>query len=78
MLFDIVDGVADSCNLLGILVRNLKVESLFEFHNQLYGIQRVGTECAGETCFRNYFRLLNSQFVDNDLNDLFLNLKNQL
>jgi hypothetical protein len=31
--------VADSRNLFGIFVRNRKIEGLFEFHDQLDGIE---------------------------------------
>jgi len=42
VLLDILDGVADGLDLLGVLIGDIQVELLFELHHQLYGVQRVG------------------------------------
>src|SRR5918994_2851428 len=45
---DVVDGVLDGADLLGILVRNLRPELLFEAHDQLDEVERVGVEIVNE------------------------------
>src|SRR5262249_19609235 len=41
---DVVDGLADSCDLLGVLVRDLDPELVLELHDQLDEVERVGVE----------------------------------
>src|SRR5712692_3420580 len=48
ILFDVVDGVPDGHNLLGILVGNLEVELFLEGHHQLDGVEGVGAEVLDE------------------------------
>src|SRR5579883_2304602 len=48
MLFDVVDGVLDGADLLRVLVGNLEVEILFQRHDQLHGIERVGAQVVNE------------------------------
>src|SRR6266542_1598123 len=48
ILFDVVDGVPDGHDLLGVFVGNLEVELLLEGHHQLDGIKRVGAEVLDE------------------------------
>jgi hypothetical protein len=42
VLFDVVDGVFDSLNLLGILVGDLDVEGFFELHDEFDDVEGVG------------------------------------
>ena len=58
MLLDVFDGIAYSCDLLGVLIGNLNVESLLELHDELNGIERVCSQVTGETCFGSNLRLL--------------------
>ena len=71
--FDVGDGVADRCDLLGVFVRDLDVESLLELHDKLHGVERVGAQVVGETCFGHDFRLLYTQLVDDDFDNFRLN-----
>jgi hypothetical protein len=41
---DVVDGLSDSRDLLGVLVRDLDPELILELHDQLDEIERVGVE----------------------------------
>src|SRR4029453_8203842 len=41
---DVLDGFLHARDLLGVLVRNLDAELLFEGHDQLDRIERVGSE----------------------------------
>src|SRR5262249_36533561 len=43
-VLDVLDGVPDRGDLLGVLVRDLQVELLLERHHQLDGVERVGAE----------------------------------
>ena len=42
--FDVVDGLADGLDLLGLVVRDLDVELLFQLHDQFDDIERVGPD----------------------------------
>src|SRR6478672_5572897 len=46
--FDVVDGVPDGLDLLGVLVRDLDLELLFEREHQLDDRQRVRLQVLGE------------------------------
>ena len=74
VLLDIVDRVTDGSDLLSVLVRNLDIESLLEFHDQLHGVERVCAQVVGKACFGHYLRLLNTQFVDNDFDNFLIEL----
>ena len=54
---------------LGVLVRNLDVESLLELHDQLHGVERIRTQVVGEACSGHYLLLLDTQLVDDDLDN---------
>ena len=69
VLFDILDSVANGSDLLSVLVRNLDIESLLEFHAQLHGVERVCTQVVGKACFGYNLRFLDTQFVDDDLDN---------
>src|SRR6185295_19684371 len=43
-LLNILDGFSHRQDLFGVLIRNFDVEGLLERHNQLDGVQRIGTE----------------------------------
>src|ERR1700761_3940307 len=44
VLFDVVDGILDGLDLLGIFVRDLNVEGFFELHDELDDVEGVCTE----------------------------------
>ena len=44
MFHDVFRGVADGSDLLGVLVRNLDREFLFEGHHQFHSVQRISSE----------------------------------
>lgn len=69
VLFDILDSVANGSDLLSVLVRNLDIESLLELHDQFYGVERISTQMVGEACFGYNLRFLDTQFVDDDLDN---------
>ena len=48
VLLDVLDGVADGDDLLGVLVRDLDVELLLEGHHQLDRVERVGAQVLDE------------------------------
>ena len=69
MFLDIRDRVADGSDLFSVLIRDLDIESLLELHDQLYSVERVCAQVVGEACFGDYLRLLDTQFVDDDLDN---------
>src|SRR5918992_3687572 len=48
LLVQVVHGVADGPQLLGVLIRDVDVEFLLEGHDQLDGVQAVGAEVVHE------------------------------
>src|SRR6185503_1452443 len=48
VLVDVVNGLLDGGDLLGVLVRDLRLELFLERHHELNGIERVGTEVVDE------------------------------
>src|SRR5712691_6283912 len=71
--FDIVDGILDSHDLLGVLIRDIEVECLLERHHQLDDIERVGAEVIDETRRGIDLRFVHAELLDDDLLDLLLN-----
>src|SRR4029453_4366015 len=69
VLFDVVDGFLDAGDLLGVLVRDLDPELLFQPHHQLHGVEAVGAEVVDERGLRRDGLLLDSQLVHDDLLD---------
>ena len=67
VLLDVLHGVAYSLDGLSLVVGDIDTELLFKFHNQLNGIQRVGTQVVGEACFWSYILFLNTEFVNDNL-----------
>src|SRR6266404_6866523 len=45
---DVLDRIRHCANLLGVFVRNLDIESLFESHDQFHGVERVGSQVVHE------------------------------
>src|SRR5579884_3451192 len=77
MLFDVVDGVLDRRNLLGVLVRNFDSEGFLERHDQLDGVQRVRTEVVDKRRRRRHLGLIHSELLDNDLLDTLLDTRHR-
>ncbi len=67
VLLDVIDGILDGLDLLGILVGNLEVERLFELHHQLDHVERVGAQVFLEAGARGHFGLVHLQLLDDDL-----------
>ena len=49
---DIGDSVANSANLLSLVVGDGDAKFLFELHNQFYSVERVCTKVVGEAWSR--------------------------
>src|SRR5579875_2591978 len=67
MLFYIILGLLDGSNLLCILVRDLELEFLFQRHDQLDQIQRVGVEILNKRSAGNDFALIDAKLIHNNL-----------
>src|ERR1017187_7268388 len=47
-VFDVLDHVAHALKLLGLLVRNLVAEFLFQRHDQFHGVERIRSQVFDE------------------------------
>src|SRR5580692_3441019 len=70
---DVVDGLLNRGDLLGILVGNFGLEFLFERHHQLNRIQRVRAEIVDERGVVGDFFFFDAQLLGHDLLNLLLN-----
>src|SRR2546428_299242 len=62
--FQVLDGVRHRGHLLRVLVRNFDVEFLLEGHDELYGVERVGSEIVDERRLRRHLLWRYAQLVD--------------
>src|SRR5678816_3008864 len=69
---DVVDGVPDGLDVLGLLVRDLHLELLFHRHHQLDDVQAVRTEVLDEGGLGLDLVLTHAQLVGDDRLDLGL------
>src|SRR5690606_17069822 len=71
MLLDVIDGLLYRRDLFSFLVRDLALELLFERHDQLYGVEGIGSEVIDEGGFAGHLLFLDPQLLNNDLLDAF-------
>src|SRR5260221_10467077 len=65
---DVLDGFLDARDLLGVLVGNLDPELLFECHDELDGVERVGPQVVHERGVRRHFLFVDPELLhDNAL-----------
>ena len=67
MLVDVVDGVLDGPDLLGVLVGDLGPELLLEAHDELDEVQGVGVEVVDERGLGLDLLLVDAELLDDDL-----------
>src|SRR4029077_19465515 len=67
VFLDVLDGVGDLLDLLGILVRDLHAELLFEAHDQLDEVQRVRVEVLDERGLWSHLVLVDAELLDDEL-----------
>ena len=48
MFLDVLDGLPDGLDLLGLFVGDGDIELLLELHDELDGVERVGSEVVDE------------------------------
>ena len=65
----VIDGQLDRGDLLGLFVRDLDAELVFERHHQFHGVEGVGAQVSHESLFVGHFRFGNAQLLGNDLFD---------
>src|SRR5688500_15353159 len=63
---DVLDGFLHAGDLLGVLVRNLDPELLFERHDELHRVERVGAEVIDERRIRRHFFLVDTELLHDD------------
>ena len=66
-LVDVVDGVLDGADLLRVLVRDLRPELLFEAHDELDQVERVGVQVVDERRLGLDLILVGAELLDDDL-----------
>src|SRR5688500_12492755 len=71
-ILDVVDGLLDGGDLLGLSVRDLGVELLFERHHELDGVERVGAQVVDEGRFVLDLGLVHAELLGNDFSDPLL------
>src|SRR4028119_1363113 len=69
MFLDILDGLADGLDLLGLLVGDRDVELLFELHDQFDGVERVGPQVVDEGRLLGDLVLGHAHLLAHDLDD---------
>src|SRR4029450_1387977 len=72
VVLDVLDGVADRHDLLGVLVGDLDVEMLLQGHNELDRVEGVGAQVLDELRVRVDVLLFNPELLDDDLLHLVL------
>jgi hypothetical protein len=72
VLFDVVDGVLDGLDLLGVFVGDLDVEGLFKLHDQFDDVERVCAEVLLKAGAGGDFGLIHLKLLDNNLLYLFI------
>src|SRR2546426_430818 len=71
MLLDVLDGVLDRSDLLGVLIGNLDSKRLFKGHDELDGIERVRSQVVHERSGGGHFALVHPELFHDDLLDAF-------
>jgi hypothetical protein len=77
LLFDVIDGVADSLDLLIIFIRDLDSEFVFEFHHQLYDIQRIRFQVVDKRRFSIDIICINAQLIGDNPDYLFFSVRHE-
>src|SRR5216684_3075871 len=65
-LVDVLDGVPDLLDLLGLVVGDLDAELLLEGHDQLDRIERVRSKVLDKRRFRVHFVGIDAELLDDD------------
>ena len=60
MFVDILDGLSNGLDFFGLIVGNAHVKFIFEFHDQLDGIETVGIKVVYERGFPFDFRFIDT------------------
>src|SRR5687767_8736725 len=63
---DVVSGFLDAGDLFGVLVRDLDPEFLFERHDELHRVERIGAEVIDERRIRRHFFLVDTELLHDD------------
>src|SRR5580704_3615794 len=73
VLIDVRDGVLHGADFLRVLIRYFDLESLFERHDQLDSVERIGAEVVDKRSRGRHFRFIDTQLLHDDLLDPFFN-----
>src|ERR1044071_4359876 len=64
---DVVDGVLDGADLFRVLVGDFDFEGFFEGHDELDGIERIGSEVVHKGRVGGDLSFFDAELFDNDL-----------
>ena len=67
MSFDVGNSVANSGNLLSLIVGDGNTKLLLKLHDELYSVELISAEVAGETLLCTYFCCINAKLIDDDI-----------
>src|SRR2546427_12084408 len=70
MFLDVINRLTHGLDLLGFLVRDGQLKLVFELHDQLDGVERVGVEVVDEVGFARNLALVHAHLFADDLDDL--------
>src|SRR5260221_6001287 len=62
---DVLHGIRNGANLLRILIGDFNIESLFECHHELDGIELIGAQVIHERSAGRDFALVHTGLLDN-------------
>lgn len=72
-ILDEIDSITNSSDFLGELFRNLNIKLFLKLHNQLDGIQRIGTKIVSETGLSLDLSGINTEFINDNLSYFLCN-----
>src|SRR5882724_2954482 len=72
-IVDVLNGLLDRGDFLGVLIGNLDLEFFFQSHDQLDCVERISSQIVHERCIVRDLFLLDAQLLGNDGFDLLLN-----
>src|SRR5229473_1448775 len=71
VFLDVLVGVLDRGDLLGVFIGNLDAKRLFKGHNELDGIERVRSQVVHERSGGRHFAFVHPELFHDDLLDAF-------
>ena len=74
MVFDVANDIADGLKLLSFFIGNVDAEFFLKRHDELDGVERVGTEVFDELGFWSDLFRVHAELLNDDVFDLILDV----